>query len=327
MKSRLAIIIVNFRTPGLTVDCLASLESEVAANPGTRVIVVENGSGDDSARQVASAIESRGWGGWCTLVVSEKNWGFAGGNNRGVERVSAEGGTDYFLLLNSDTVVKPGCLSFCLGLMDRDATIGAMSCRLLNPDGTPQNVCRRFPTPMRCLAATFALPWRFPRLFGWAECEDLGWDRNTIAKDVDWLGGAFMLLRGDWVARYKGLDERFFFYGEDIEICHRIHRTGLRCRYDPGATVIHFGGQSSDPTRMAAGKRSVHSWRGRYLVQRFCYGRLAELLLRTQDLINVGLRVAWGRLTGRRSTERHQVMAGELRVLLRNWSKWGEHAA
>src|SRR6185436_5759859 len=82
VASRLAIIIVNFRTPALTVDCLVSLHPEVAANPGTRVVVVENGSGDNSAKEIQSAIDARAWGEWCVLIASEKNWGFAGGNNR-----------------------------------------------------------------------------------------------------------------------------------------------------------------------------------------------------------------------------------------------------
>ncbi len=326
MQAKLAILIVNYRTPGLTVDCLRSLVPEVQANPVTRVLVVENGSGDDSAAVLGTAIESNGWAPWCELIVAGRNWGFAGGNNRAYERLRDTGGARYILLLNSDTIVQPGSLAFSLAVMERDQTIGAMSCRLLNRDGSAQNVCRRFPSPARCLAATFSLPWRLPSLFGWADCDDEGWDRNTVARDVDWLGGAFMLLRGEWVDRHGLLDERFFFYGEDIEICYRVRRSGLRCRYEPGATVVHLGGASSDPSRMTAGKRSIHGWRGRYLVQRYCYGTMADWFLRFQDLCNVGLRVAWGRLRGRSKTPSHITMADELNILKRNWSTWSEPA-
>lgn len=324
MGTRLAIIIVNFRTPGLTVDCLRSLAPEVAANPGTRVVVVENGSGDDSGAKIREAMDANRWNDWCTLIVTEKNWGFAGGNNRGQERVMQEGGADYVLLLNSDTLVQPGCLKQTMGVMEADRGIGLMSCRLLNKDGSAQNVCRKFPSPLRCLIGAFSLPWKMPRLFGWADCEDLTWDRNTIARDVDWLGGAFMLIRGDWLAKHKGLDERFFFYGEDIEICHRVWRTGYRCHYDPASTVVHLGGSSSDPTRMAAGTRSVHSWRGRYLVQRFCYGRIADWFLRWVDLVNVRLRLMRSRRTG---GSKEQELAEALGMLKANWSTWNERRA
>lgn len=318
---------MNFRTPGLTNDCLRSLAPEVAANPGTRVVVVENGSGDDSAARIGEVLEAEGWRGWCTLVVTEKNWGFAGGNNRGFERMKAEGGAKYYLLLNSDTLVRPGCLADCLKLMEADPTIGVLSCRLLNKDGSAQNVCRKFPSPARCLVTALSLPWKLPRVFGWADCEDLGWDRNTVARDVDWLGGAFLLARGDWVGKHGLLDERFFFYGEDIEFCHRVWRTGFRCHYDPRATVVHLGGSSSDPSRMASNTRNIHSWRGRYLVQRFCYGRVAEFLLKCVDLVNVWARVLIGRVRGKRGTPQHNEMIDALRILTSNWSTWSERSA
>lgn len=317
--TELAIIVVNFRTPTLTLGCLRSLEPEVACNPGTRVVVVENGSGDESAVRLRREIEARQWSAWCTLVESDVNWGFAGGSNRGIERVQHEGGAERVLLLNSDTVVHPGCLARCQAVMRADRRVGAMSCRLLNADGTLQNVCRRFPTPARCIAAALSLPWRFPRAFGWADCEDPGWDRTTSARDVDWLGGAFLMLRGDWIARHGALDERFFFYGEDIELCYRIRRTGLRCYYDPVATVTHLGGASSDPSRMTSDTRTVHRWRGRYLVQRVCYGGVAETIVRCTDIVTSAARVGWGWLVGRKSAEQRS-LAEVVRFLLRNWS-------
>lgn len=318
---------MNFRTPTVTLDCLRSLEPEVAANPGTRVVVLDNGSGDDSVERIREGIAAQGWGSWCDLVAESNNWGFAGGNNRALDHANRGGGAEYVLLLNSDTLVHPGCLAYCLSVMDKDATIGTMTCLLLNRDGSPQNVCRKFPTPLRCLACSFSLPWRLPKLFGWANCDDPNWDRMTTVRDVDWLAGAFMLLRGDWIAKHGLLDERFFFYSEDVEICHRIWKSGFRCHYDPRARITHLGGASSDPSRMSTGKLNIHSWRGRYLAQRICYGWWAYLLLRICDIVNVGARVLWGALTGKRRTEAHKTMAEELRVLIRNWSRWRDQPA
>jgi GT2 family glycosyltransferase len=241
-----------------------------------------------------------------------RNYGFAGGNNRGLE---AAGYADYTLLLNSDTVAHPGCLAYCRGVMERDAGIGAMSCMLLNKDGSVQNVARRFPSPARVAAVTLGLDSRFPRVFGWADTEDAGWDRRTAARDVDWLGGAFLLIRGSVLARTGPMDESFFFYGEDIEFCHRIRRAGFRCRYDPGASITHFGGGSSDPARLAAKARSVHAWSARYRVQRLCYGRVAAACVRMIDIAGIAARLAWARVRGRTADDQSRDWAASLRVI------------
>jgi N-acetylglucosaminyl-diphospho-decaprenol L-rhamnosyltransferase len=323
-EALLAIIVINFRTPDLTIDCLRSLEPEIAAQPGVRVFVVENGSGDDSLKKIGAGIGSAGWHSWCTLVSSGENRGFSGGNNFGIEAAVRSGSAKYYLLLNSDTIVKSGCLARCIRIMDSDPRIGALSCRVINADGSIQNVCRKFPTPLRCLVAALLLPWRFPAWFSWADCEDLGWDRNTLARDVEWIGGAFMMLRGAWVARYNALDDRFFFYGEDVELCHRVWRTGFRCHYDPGSTIIHLGGGSSDPSRMAMGARSFHQWRGRYLIQDICYGKLARFFLQAIDLLTVARRVAWARIAGHANTTEYAAMHDVVRLLVSNWSTWSK---
>ncbi len=326
-EALLAIIIVNFRTPKLTIDCLRSVAPEVAAQLGVRVFVVENGSGDDSVKKIADSIEGAGWQSWCTLESSDKNRGFSGGNNFGIAAALRAGGAKYFLLLNSDTVVQPGCLARCVQILDADPGIGALSCRLINADGSIQNVCRKFPTPLRCFIAQLSLPWRFPAWFSWADCEDLGWDRNTLARDVEWIGGAFMMLRGDWIARYDALDDRFFFYGEDVELCHRVWRTGFRCHYDPRSTVIHFGGGSSDPSRMAGGARSFHQWRGRYLLQEICYGGVARLFLQGTDLLSTACRIGWGWIAGRTNTAAYAERKEVIRFLTRNWTAWNKYEA
>lgn len=314
MTARLNIIIVNFRTPGLAIDCLASLEPEVAANPGTKVWMVENGSGDDSAARIGAAIAERGWAPWATLLVQKKNHGFAGGNNRGLE---ASGIGDYTLLLNSDTVVHAGCLRTCLEMMEREPLVGVMSCKLLNADGSIQNVARPLPNPIRAAVWSLGLPYHLPRVFGWADTEDLTWDRAREARDVGWLGGAFLLIRREVVEKVGLLDERFFFYGEDIEFGHRVWKAGYRCRYDPEASITHLGGASSDPERMAAQARSVHVWRARYLNQRLCYGRLAEWFVRGVDIFAIGMRLLAAKARGRGGEAKAVNWAASLRVITR----------
>lgn len=306
----LLVVIVNFRTPKLTIDCLRTLAPEVPTSEHIRVVVVDNASGDDSMTQIHREVEREGWGAWCRLVQSPTNGGFAAGNNAGIE--ACPGAWKYVLLLNSDTLVHAGCLRACIEFMDRDTGIGAFSCRILNGDGSMQNVTRRFPTPTRLIGMGLGLPWKVPRLFEWMDVEDAHWDRERETRDVDWIGGAFMMLRGELIAKIGSLDERFFFYGEDIEICHRVWRSGHRVVYAPIATTTHLGGSSSDPTRMAARDRNVNVWRGRYLTLRLCHGRLAEHLVRVCDVAVCWARLAWSRLTGKGGPDR----ASHLRELL-----------
>lgn len=295
----LSVLIVNYRTPGLTLDCLASLAPERHEGITLDVVLVDNCSGDGSGEKLREAIAANGWGGeggWVRLIESERNLGFAGGNNLALRHARAE--ADAVLLLNSDTIVEPGALRHCVERLLADPTIGALSCRVANADGSLQVVARRMPTPGRLILAQTGLPWKLPRLFGWAQLDYLSWDMDRDGGEPGWLGGAFLMMPGRLARELGGLDERFFFYGEDIEICHRIRRRGLRVVYDPSVTITHLGGSSSDPSRMPAQVRSEHAWRGRYMVQRLCYGRLAEASVRLADILGYGARVLAARLRG-----------------------------
>ncbi len=310
----LLVVVVNFRTPDLTIQCLKSLETERTTLPSLRVVVVDNASGDDSAVRLARALDEYAWRGWCSLVESPRNGGFAYGNNRGIE---AGPRARYTLLLNSDTIVHAGCLRSCLDLMDADARLGALSCKLLNADGTIQNVARKFPTPAKLMLRNLGLPWKFPRLFAWADTDDEGWDRASTARDVEWIGGAFVFIRDSVLERVGGLDEEFFFYGEDIEFSHAVWKHGWRVRYDPSSSTTHLGGSSSDPSRMNALARSQHFWRGRYLVQRKCHGRLAAWSVWAADMATHAMRTLWYRVCGRTGSHEYQFNKLALETLLR----------
>ena len=300
----LAAVILNFRTPEITIDCLRTLAPEAASDPGLRVILVDNASGDDSVPTIQRAIEENGWtGGWLDFRPFEKNLGFAGGNNAIFEELLASPDCpEYLLLLNSDTLVHAGCLSYCRSVMDADRKIGALSCQVFNKDGTIQNVCRKFPRPDRETARALGLPWMLPKLFGWADLEDLGWDRTSGPRDVDWVGGAFMLLRREAVREAGMLDPEFFFYGEDCELCHRLWQRGWRVRFDPGNSIVHLGGASSDGKRMRNRTKDILTWKARFRVQRMCYGAWAEHWIRGVYIFSFGLRKMLMTLAGKTGT-------------------------
>lgn len=195
-----------------------------------------------------------------------------------------------------------------------------MSCRVLNADGTIQNVTRRFPTPLRVICCTAGLPYKAPAWFGWADTEDPGWDRARTSRDVDWLGGAFLFIRSAALGNHVRLDEDFFFYGEDIAFCHRLRRLGWTCHYDCVASIVHLGGASSDPSRMPAAERSIHQWRARYLVQRKCHGPLAAWTVRYADTVMTSLRFARAAIRGEQHEPRRQELKGQLGRILASWS-------
>jgi GT2 family glycosyltransferase len=318
MTTDVAIVIVNYKTPDLVVDCLRSLAPEVAELPVVRVIVTDNASGDGSVEKLSAAIDANGWRDWAKVAPLPVNGGFSYGNNRGIELT---GDARYVLLLNSDTIVHPGVLRHCVGVMDAEPKIGVMSVLLKNPDGSMQNAARRFPTPARLALNQLGLPQKLPGVFGWADTEDPGWDRLTVKRDVDWLGGAFLFIRGDVLRKIGGLDEDFFFYGEDIEFCHRVRRNGYRVHYDPATSIMHIGGASGSPDgeakRVAARARNVNMWKARYLNQRKCYGVLAPLFVRGVDVAVFGLRSIKLWITGRKNSPEYALQRDVFFILLK----------
>lgn len=313
----LTIVVLNFRTPDVTIDCLRSLAPECTARPGIKVVLLDNASGDDSVEKIRSAIAKEGWGtDWLEFRAGDKNLGFSGGNNLILRDELARADRPRFLmLLNSDTIVRKGCIERSLATLEKDRRIGAMSCMLRNSDGSVQNICRKFPHPAREVLRAFGLPWIAPALFGWADLEDKGWNRETTARDVDWISGAFFLARSEALAQSGLLDEEFFFYGEDCEWCHRIWSNGWRIHFDPAGEIVHLGGASSDSTRVRNRQREMYVWSARLLIQRKCYGRAAEWIVRKAYEAAFIFRIMRLRISGRGESESAKETADALDLL------------
>jgi N-acetylglucosaminyl-diphospho-decaprenol L-rhamnosyltransferase len=153
-RSRVLVVIVNYRTADLTVGCLRSLSKEVAALPGVGVVVVDNASGDASAEQITATIEAEGWGDWVSVMPLDRNGGFAFGNNAAIRRALVSNNPpDYVWLLNPDTIARPEALSVLVDFMEKHPDVGITGSRLENEDGTPQPSARRFPCVLSELEA------------------------------------------------------------------------------------------------------------------------------------------------------------------------------
>jgi len=275
----LLIVIVNYRSAGLAIDCLRSLQPEIAALGGTRVVVTDNASGDDSVPRLAAAVVENGWGDWATIRPLERNGGFAAGNNAAIR--PALRGNDpprYVLLLNPDTIVRPGALRALVEYMDGRPEIGIAGSRLEEPDGTPQQSAFRFPSVLGEIegGARFG---PVSRLLGrWVVAPPVPEGPGPI----DWVAGACMIIRRQVFETIGLMDEGYFMYFEEVDFCHRARRAGWPCWYVPSARVVHLVGQSSgvtDPRAAAERKRRPGYWflaRRRYFLTN--HGRVKSVL-------------------------------------------------
>lgn len=243
--SRLGVVIVNYRTPKLTIDCLASLNQPGTMPPGTRVIVVDGGSGDDSAKQLADAISANGWSAGMSLLALSRNGGFAYGNNRGLEYLrDLHGEPDYVLFLNPDTVVRPTALQELVAFMEQTPRVGIAGSRLEDPDGTRQACAFRFPSVAAELESEARIGLVSRLLERWRILPDVG----DEPMQVDWVSGASMIVRSEVLREVGSFDESYFLYYEEVDLCRRARAAGWECYCVPASRVVHLVGQATGVT-------------------------------------------------------------------------------
>lgn len=198
------------------------------------VIVVDNDSSDGSAEMVREEFSA------ATLIANKENLGFGKANNQAF-RVSKG---KYILLLNPDTIVIEHALDSMLSMMDSRPDIGALGCRLLNTDESFQRWTGGSPPDLLNITCHFLFAYRLlparllPRPL-YLEGEP------TEDTEVGWVSGACMLLRREALDA-QIFDERFFLYGEDLDLCDRLARQGWKVVYTPKARIIHHEGRSLD---------------------------------------------------------------------------------
>ena len=233
----LSVILVNYKVPQLTIEAVRSVLASLRRVDGeSEIIVLDNASGDDSMSRLhtAFATEPR-----VKILESPTNGGFARGNNMAI--VEARG--DYLLLLNPDTLVGESTLADCLTFLRSHPDAGAVGPRLINQSGAMHPECKRgVPT----LWNSFCRFTRLYRLAPHSACFN-GYYQGHLSPDavqqVPVLTGAFLMLRRTIYEEVGGLDERYFMYGEDIDLCYTIERAGYHNYYLP-TPVLHYKGES-----------------------------------------------------------------------------------
>lgn len=228
----LSILIISYNTRELLQACLESVYAQLG-ELDAEVIVVDNASHDDSVAMVRERFPQ------VRLIENAENRGFAAANNQGFAVVSGR----YVLLLNSDTRVLDDVLPASVRYMDAHNDVGAMGCRVLNPDGSLQLTCSQTPGLVNMLLLTTGLcrlDW--PRWLGRYEMKH--WLRDD-ERDVDVIYGCYMLVRREVLETVGPLDEDFFFFGEETDWCKRMWDAGWKLRLAPVGEIIHHGSASA----------------------------------------------------------------------------------
>lgn len=281
MTHRIVISIINYRTGSMTLDCVQSVLDDLGEIDGF-VVVVDNASGDGSAEQIEAWIAAHSQSP-VKLVRSATNTGFSGGHNQAIAAVDAH----FYLLLNSDAILRPGFLGTMLSTAEKDPEAGLFAPRIAWEDGTPQVSTFRFASPVSefIRGANTGILTRL--LKRW----EVSMGTEPDPKSIGWASFACIVLRRDMIVDIGPMDEGYFLYFEDAEYCLRARRAGWRLVWVPQAVAIHFRG-GSGPVKALARKRKrlpayFYASRARFLYQ--AHGRLGLLSANVAWIIGRGI--------------------------------------
>lgn len=232
ISPKLSVIIVNYNVKYFLENCLLSVLKSVK-NIQAEIIVADNHSADGSAAYLRSRFpEAR-------FIFLPENIGFARANNEALKTANGE----YILFLNPDTIIAEDTIECCMKYIQHDQNTGAIGVQMIDGSGNflPESK-RGLPGPWNSFGKISGLGKLFPKLFG-------GYYATHVKKDetgaVDVLAGAFIFTRKNILDTTGSFDERFFMFGEDIDLSYRIQKAGYKNVYLGSASIIHFKGESS----------------------------------------------------------------------------------
>lgn len=267
-----AVVIVSYKSAELAIESLRSLQAErSAAGLAIRAVVVDNASGDFP--RVAAAVAENGWGSWVTVALAPRNGGFAYGNNLGIRHALQSAPADYLYLLNPDTQLRRGAIATLVRFLERQPHIGIAGSSFENEDGSAWPIAFRFPSLVSELSQAVGFGPLMRLLGRWAVARHMS---PLMPQQVDWICGASMMIRAAVIEAIGGLDEGYFLYFEETDLCLRARRAGFPTWYVPESRVMHVGGQSTGVTeRNTAPRRLPSYWfdsRRRYFIKAFGLG-------------------------------------------------------
>lgn len=301
----LSVFIVTYNSAPLLRACLDSLRAQTLAGD-FEVIIVDNASRDESVAIIREEYPE------VHLIASPVNLGFGNGNNLALTVAQGR----YIVLFNPDAVLPPETLALALAHMEATADAGMGGGLLQGTKGEWQPSARQFPSLLNDGLTLSGLANRFPRsrFFGRF---DRSWADPFKASAVDWVPGAFVILRRTLVDKIGLFDKCFFLYYEEVDLCRRIHEAGFKVYYWPDLVITHIGGASSetvDEVVFSSSGKQLTLWRMRsqILYYRKWHGLLYSWLVKTLEQTWHGLR-AW------RNTHRAPNKAAESKHVVALW--------
>ncbi|MEO6747108.1 MAG: glycosyltransferase family 2 protein [Caldimonas sp.] len=292
--ANLFVVIVNFRTGALVVDCLQSLVAEIGSIGSGKVIVVDNCSGDDSVARIATAIRDHDWSSWAEVLTMPRNGGFAYGNNAGIRRVREHDARfGAVILLNPDTTVVRGAFAELGEFLRTRPDAGIAGASIEDEAGQVQISYHRDPSS----AGEFERGAQLGMIARWRA---RGQQPVPVDGDrplrCDWVSGACMAIRREVLDSTGGLDEGYFLYFEEVDFCVRARLNGWTCWSVPRARVTHLEGASSGIKSVRRLPDYWYASRRRFFVKRwglwglvradalFTIGRASLVIRRTLGL-------------------------------------------
>lgn len=264
----LSIIIVNWNTKALLIQCLKSVHQKMG-NGEREVFVVDNGSVDGSVKSVREKFPE------VIVIQNPMNLGFAKANNQALSMSKGR----YILLLNPDTHEKEGAIEALRAFMDNHPEAGVAGPQLLNSNGSKQNSIANFPSLATELLNKSLLRWFFPKTFPGKEI------KYHEPIEVESVIGACMMVRREAMEQVGLLDEDYFLFLEETDWCYRIKRAGWKIYHHPQAEIYHFQGKSAEKDKKRA---KVEYYRSRYQYFKKHKGNVQWLVLLIGLLIKFG---------------------------------------
>ena len=242
MTGRVCIIIVNYRTSDLLVNCLNSVAQQIGEPLELQTIVVDNASGDGSVEKIEETIEEKRWQSWVSVLPLDHNGGFAFGNNAGIRQalLSADP-VEFVMLLNPDTIVHEGAIRVLVDFMQSRPDVGVAGSRLENEEGTAECSAHNAPSPLGELEAAARLGVISRVLRHYAVSPPM----RGIAHECDWVSGACLMVRREVFEQIGLFDEGYFLYFEEVDFCSRARDASWKIWFVPESRVTHFEGAST----------------------------------------------------------------------------------
>ena len=271
----LTVIIVNRNPSALLIQCLSRLKESEIKQP-LEIIIVDNGSTDDSVARVKQLFPD------VLVFEAGRNLGFASANNLGFSMSTG----DFVLLLNTDALLDKHCISRMLDLVKSDESIALVGPQLLNEDGTNQTSFEATPTLVTETTNRSLLKRIFPKRYPGKN------ERLSHPKDVETIIGAVMLVRRRAFNEVGGFDPSYFFFFEETDLALRLRLAGWRVTHEPKARAVHLQGGSAKSYASAA---RIEFYRSRYIFFEKFYGSMAKRFLKTVVMLNLGINfIAYG---------------------------------